>query len=85
LSARFFAARKSRLSIMAEVSVRWLTFDRERGRQAEPVWRSNSSAASSRKSSMLFLRSIKVTPSAVRRSSSTDRISEPSCSFWLRS
>ena len=62
-----------------------MTFDRERGRQAEPVWRSNWSAASSRKNSMLFLRSINVTPSAVRRSSSTDRISEPSCSFWLRS
>lgn len=33
----FFATRKSQLSIMAEVSVRWLTFDPERGRQAEPV------------------------------------------------
>jgi hypothetical protein len=28
---------------MADVSARWLTFDLERGRQAEPVWRSNSS------------------------------------------
>ena len=32
---------------------------------------------------MLLRRSISVMPSAVRRSSSTERISEPSCSFWL--
>ena len=38
----------------------------------------------SRKNSMLFLRSISVIPSAVRRSNSTERISEPSCSFWPR-
>ena len=38
VSARRLAARKSRLSIIAEVSVRWLTIDPERGRQAEPVW-----------------------------------------------
>ena len=69
---------------MAEVSARWLTIDPLRGRQVEPVWRSNCSAAWSRKNSMLFLRSISVIPSAVRRSNSTERISEPSCSFWPR-
>jgi hypothetical protein len=37
VSARRLAARKSRLSIMAAVSVRWLTIEPERGRQAEPV------------------------------------------------
>jgi hypothetical protein len=43
--------------------VRWLTIDPERGRQAEWVWRSNCSAAWSRKNSMVFLRSISVWPS----------------------
>ena len=33
---------------------------------------------------MLLRRSMSVRPSAIRRSSSTERISEPSCSFWLR-
>jgi hypothetical protein len=33
---------------------------------------------------MLLRRSISVVPSAVRRSSSTERISEPTCFFWLR-
>ena len=33
---------------------------------------------------MLLRRSMRVRPSAMRRSSSTERISEPSCSFWLR-
>jgi len=33
---------------------------------------------------MLLRRSISVRPSATRRSSSTERISEPSCSFWQR-
>jgi len=55
-------ARKSRLSIMAEVSARWLTIDPLRGRQDDPVWRSNCSAAWSRKNSKLFLRSISVIP-----------------------
>ena len=32
---------------------------------------------------MLLRRSISVMPSAVRRSSSTERTSEPSCSCWL--
>ena len=63
---------------------RWLTIEPVRGRQAEPVWRSNWSAAWSRKSSMALRRSISVRPSAVRRSSSTERTSEPSCSLWLR-
>ena len=84
VSARFLAARKSRLSIIAAVRVRWLTFEPERGRQAEPVWRSNCSAAWSRISSNASRRSISVCPSAVRRSSSTDLTSEPSCSRWLR-
>jgi hypothetical protein len=83
-SARRLAARKSRPSIMAEVGARWLTFDPERGRQAEPMWRSNWSAARSRKNSMQFLHSISVWPSAVRRSNSTGRISEPSCSRYAR-
>lgn len=43
--ARLLAARKSRLSIMAEVKLRWLTIDPERGRQDDPVWRSKCSAA----------------------------------------
>ena len=51
-----------------------------RGRQALPVWCSKASAARSRKSSMLARRSIRVCPSAVRRSSSTDLTSLPSCS-----
>jgi hypothetical protein len=33
---------------------------------------------------MLLRRSISVMPSATKRSNSTERISEPSCSFWLR-
>ena len=37
VSARRLAARKSRLSIIAAVRVRWLTIEPERGRQAEPV------------------------------------------------
>jgi hypothetical protein len=45
VSERRLAVRKSRLSIIAEVSVRWLTIDPARGRQDEPVWRSNWSAA----------------------------------------
>ena len=61
-----------------------MTIDPVRGRQAEPVWRSNCSAAWSRKNSRLSRRSISVCPSAVRRSSSTERISEPSWSRWLR-
>src|SRR5262249_32660683 len=84
VSARRLAARKSRLSTIAAVSVRWVTIEPERGRQVDPVWRSNWSAARSRKSSMLLRRSTSVRPSATRRSSSTERISEPSCSFWLR-
>ena len=64
--------------------MRWLTIEPVRGRQAEPVWRSKCSAAWSRKNSMALRRSIRVMPSAVRRSSSTERISEPSCSRWLR-
>jgi len=38
VSLRRFAARKSRLSIIAAVRVRWLTIDPVRGRQDEPVW-----------------------------------------------
>ncbi len=72
VSARRLAARKSRLSIIAEVRVRWLTIDPLRGRQDEPVWRSKCSAAWSRISSNALRRSIRVCPSAVRRSSSTD-------------
>ena len=55
-----------------------------RGRQAEPVWVSNSWAAWSRNSSKASRRSIRVSPWASRCSSSTERISEPSCSRWLR-
>ena len=33
---------------------------------------------------MVSRRSMRVWPCASRRSSSTERISEPSCSFWLR-
>ena len=84
VSARRLAARKSRLSIIAAVRVRWLTIDPVRGRQAEPVWASKRSAAWSRKSSMALRRSISVRPWAVRRSSSTERTSEPFCSCWLR-
>src|SRR3546814_7479972 len=47
-SARRLAARKSRLSIMAEVRARWFTIEPERGRQDDPVWRSKCSAAWSR-------------------------------------
>ena len=47
----------------------------ERGRRAEPVWRSNWSAAWSRKNSMLLRRSICVMPSAMKCSSSTERAS----------
>ena len=83
-SLRRLAAMKSRLSIIAAVRARWLTIDPVRGRQDDPVWRSNCSAAWSRKNSMLLRRSMRVRPSAIRRSSSTERISEPSCSFWLR-
>ena len=64
VSARRLAARKSRLSIIADVRVRWLTIDPARGRQDEPVWRSNWSAAWSRKNSMLLRRSMSVMPSA---------------------
>ncbi|MET4606902.1 hypothetical protein ABIB90_006405 [Bradyrhizobium sp. JR4.1] len=39
-SARFFAMRKSRLSIIAAVRSRWLTFDPLRGNQGLPAWRS---------------------------------------------
>ena len=39
VSARRLAARKSRLSIIAAVRVRWLTIEPVRGRQGEPVWR----------------------------------------------
>jgi hypothetical protein len=80
VSARRLAARKSRLSIIAEVSARWFTRDPERGRHADPVSTSKRSAAWSRKSSMLLRRSISVMPSAISRSSSTDRTSEPFCS-----
>ena len=38
VSARRLAAMKSRESIIAAVSVRWLTSDPDRGRQDEPVW-----------------------------------------------
>lgn len=61
---------------MAEVSVRWLTSDPERGGQGDPVWRSNCSAAWSRKNSMALRRSVRVMPSAIRRSNSTERISD---------
>ena len=40
-SARRLAARKSRLSIIAEVRARWLTIEPERGRHSEPVTASN--------------------------------------------
>ena len=40
LSARRLAARKSRLSIMAEVKLRWLTLEPVRGFQLDPVCRS---------------------------------------------
>src|SRR5262245_13187204 len=59
---------------MAAVRARWSTIDPVRGRQGEPVERSNWSAATSRKSSMLLRRSISVRPSAMSRSSSTERI-----------
>jgi hypothetical protein len=62
------------LSIIAEVSVGWFTIDPARGRQAEWVWRSNWSAAWSRKNFMPLRRSISIIPSDVRRSSSTERI-----------
>ena len=84
VSARRLAARKSRLSITAEVKARWFTIEPLRGCQCDPVWRAKCSAAWSRKYSMLLRRSISVMPSAVRRSSSTERISEPSWSRWLR-
>ena len=44
-SVRRLAAMKSRESIIAAVSVRWLTSDPDRGRQAEPVWTSKRSMA----------------------------------------
>ena len=47
------------------------------------MWTSKRSTAWSRKSSRQLRRSINVMPSAVRRSSSTDRTSEPFCSRWL--
>ena len=59
VSARRLAARKSRLSIIAAVIVRWLTIEPARGRQAEPVWRSKRSAAWSRKNSKALRRSIR--------------------------
>jgi hypothetical protein len=37
VSARRLAARKSRLSIIAAVNVRWLIIDPARGRQEDPV------------------------------------------------
>ena len=52
-----------------------------RGLQLEPVCRSKCSAAWSRISSKASRRSIRVCPSAVRRSSSTDLTSLPSCSL----
>ena len=67
-------------AIIAAVRARWLTIDPLRGCQCDPVWWAKCSAARSRKNSMVLRRSIKVMPSAVRRSSSTERISEPSCS-----
>ena len=54
-----------------------------RGLQLDPVCRSKWSAAWSRISSKASRRSIRVWPSAVRRSSSTDLTSLPSCSLWL--
>jgi hypothetical protein len=51
-----------------------LTIDHARGRQGEPVWRSNWSAAWSRKNFRRRRGSISVWLSAVRRASSTDRI-----------
>jgi hypothetical protein len=84
VSARRLAARKSRLSIIAEVRARWFTIEPLRGCQYDPVWRAKWSAAWSRKYSMVLRRSISVMPSAVRRSSSTERILEPSWSRWLR-
>jgi hypothetical protein len=60
VSARRRAAIKSRLSIIAAVSVRWLTSDPARGRHGEPVCTSKRSAAWSRNSSMLLRRSIRV-------------------------
>src|SRR3546814_6668681 len=48
ISARFLAARKSRLSIIAEVRLRWLNIDPLRGRQFDPGWRSYGFVAWSR-------------------------------------
>ena len=67
VSARRFAAMKSRLSIIAAVIVRWLTFDPVRGCQCDPVCLAKCSAAWSRKYSMTLRRSINVRPSAMRR------------------
>jgi len=44
-SARRFAVMKSRLSMIAAVSARWLTLEPARGRQAEPVVAAKRSAA----------------------------------------
>jgi len=46
VSARRLAAMKSRESIIAAVSARWLTNDPERGRQEEPVWTSEANTGS---------------------------------------
>ena len=45
VSARRFAAMKSRESIIAAVNERWLTNDPDRGRQDEPEWTSKRSIA----------------------------------------
>ena len=76
VSARRLALRKSRLSIMAAVSARWFTIDPACRRHAAPLWVSNSSAAPSRMASKALRRSMSVVPSASRRSSSTERLSE---------
>jgi hypothetical protein len=59
----------SRRSIIAAVIVVRLAIDPERGRQTEPVWIPNSSAAVFRRNSKLLRRSISVRPSLMRRSS----------------
>ena len=54
-----------------------------RGRQAEPVWTLEVLGGLVAEELEALRRSMSVRPSAVRRSSSTERTSEPSCSRWL--
>src|SRR6202045_1965837 len=62
VSARRRAERKSRLSMIDAVSARWLTIDRAREHQTDPVVTANSSAAWSRKNSNALRRSMRPMP-----------------------